>query len=117
MILEQGKGVHCVDLDESFPTCPFSLNLFSNRSEFQRVFTCKIWLRYSRERALKGSKVLALGNLNLNFKILNLLFAAQATQSHFKDPIFERVIVVDFAGWVIARTDVRKLARTLDSGL
>ena len=29
------KGVHCVDLGESFPT----------------VFTCKIWLRYSRERA------------------------------------------------------------------
>ena len=46
---------------------------------FQRVFTCKIWLRYSRERALKSSKVRALWNLNLNFKILNLLFAAQIT--------------------------------------
>ena len=35
---------------------------------FQRVFTCKIWLRYSRERALKRSKVRAIGKLNLNFK-------------------------------------------------
>ena len=32
------KGVHCVDLSESL-------------KPFQRVFTCKIWLRYSRERA------------------------------------------------------------------
>ena len=31
-IRERCKGVHCVDLGESFP--------------------CKIWLRYSRERAL-----------------------------------------------------------------
>ena len=34
-------------------------------------------LRYSRERALKSSKVRALRNLNLNFEISNLLFAAQ----------------------------------------
>ena len=36
-----------------------------------------MWLRYSRERALKSSKIRALGNLNLNFKISNLFFAAQ----------------------------------------
>ena len=34
------KGVHFVDLGESF--------------QFQRIFTCKIWLRYSRERALSS---------------------------------------------------------------
>ena len=34
---------------------------------------------YSRERALKSSKVRATGNLTLNFEILNLLFAAQET--------------------------------------
>ena len=49
---------------------------------FQRVFTCKIWLRYSRERALISSKVRALGNLNWNFKISNLLLAAQNTRAH-----------------------------------
>ena len=41
-----------------------------------------MWLRYSRERALKSSKVRAIGNLNLNFKFLNRLnrlFAAQPT--------------------------------------
>ena len=55
--------------------------------QFQRVFTCKIWLacfiacllRYSRERAIRSSKVRALGNLNLNFKTSKLLFAAQGT--------------------------------------
>ena len=36
------KGVHCVDLGESFQTL------------FKRIFTCKIWLRYSRERALQS---------------------------------------------------------------
>ena len=36
---------------------------------------------YSRERALKSSKVRALGNLNLNFEISNLLFAAQAASA------------------------------------
>ena len=39
----------------------------------------QIWLRSSRERALKSSKVRATGNLSLNFKIVNLLFAAQVT--------------------------------------
>ena len=38
-----------------------------------------MWRRYSRERALKSSKVRAIGNLNLNFEISNLLFAAQKT--------------------------------------
>ena len=37
-IAELCKGVHCVDLGVSF----------------QRIFTCKIWLRYSRERALQN---------------------------------------------------------------
>ena len=45
---------------------------------FQRVFICKIWLRYSGERALKSSKVRALGNLILNFEISKPLFATQA---------------------------------------
>ena len=40
-MLEQCKGVHCVDLGESFQL-------------FKRISTYKIWLRYSRERALKN---------------------------------------------------------------
>ena len=41
-ITELCKGVHCVDLDESFQTL------------FKRIFTCKLWPRYSRERALSS---------------------------------------------------------------
>ena len=44
---------------------------------FKRIFICKMWLRYSREQALQSSKVRALGNLNWNFEISNLLFAVQ----------------------------------------
>ena len=50
------KGVHCVDLGESFPTSIYSQNLAS----------------YSRERALTSSKTRAIGNLNLNFQRLVL---------------------------------------------
>ena len=39
---------------------------------FQRVFTCKIWLRHSRERALKNSKVGVPGNLNVNVEQFNI---------------------------------------------
>ena len=39
----------------SLSPCPFFSIFFSNRQLFQRVFTCKSWLRYSRERALKSS--------------------------------------------------------------
>ena len=41
-IRERCKGVHCVDLAESFQTHIFLQNLTSE----------EIWLRYSRERAL-----------------------------------------------------------------
>ena len=37
----------------------------------------RLVLGYSLERALKYSKVRAIGNLNLNFEISNLLFAAK----------------------------------------
>ena len=40
VILEQCEGVYCVDLGESFQMSTYLL------------FTYKLWLRYSRERAL-----------------------------------------------------------------
>ena len=43
---------------------------------FQRVFTCKIWLRYNREPALKSSKVRVIGNSNLIFKILKFFICS-----------------------------------------
>ena len=41
LIPKRCKGVHCVDLGIS-------------ARAFQRVFSCKIWLRYSRERAFQS---------------------------------------------------------------
>ena len=43
------------------------------------MFTCKIWLRYSRERAQKVRKFELSEILNSNFEISKLLHAAQDT--------------------------------------
>ena len=65
--LEQCKGVHCVDLGKSFPTqilfsvlkkmglqsCAKECIVLISTRAFKRIFFCKIWLRYSRERALQ----------------------------------------------------------------
>ena len=64
-IREQCKGVHCVDLGESFPTSIYLQNLASIQPRTSPII----------------SYIRALGNLNLNFEISNLLFAAQRTHS------------------------------------
>ena len=61
-IRERCKGVHYVELDESFPTTIYLQNL------------ALIQPRTSP----KSSKVRAIQKLSLNFKILNLFFAAQS---------------------------------------
>ena len=53
--------------------------LCRSRRAFQRAFTCKIWLRYSRERALISSKVRAIGNFNLNLFRTSYLQPRQCT--------------------------------------
>ena len=55
--------MHCVDLGESFPTHIYLQNLASIQPRTSPII----------------SEVRALGNLNLNFEISNLLFAAQGT--------------------------------------
>ena len=55
------------------------LGLFSFLFLREGLLDLACLLRYSRERALKSSKVRALGNLNSNLKTPKLLFAAQET--------------------------------------
>ena len=62
-IRERCKGVHCVDLGESFPTSIYLQNLASTLPRTSPII--------SRFRALV--------NLNLNFEVSKRLFAAQAT--------------------------------------
>ena len=69
---ERCKGVHCVDLGERFPyflfsIVPFFSIFFSNRSSFQRVFTCKNRRRYSRERAPRS-----LGENSIHYSFVSL---------------------------------------------
>ena len=64
-IREGCKGVHCVDLGESFPTGIYLQNLASIQPRTSPII----------------SRFRALGNLNLNFELANRLFATQSAFS------------------------------------